>query len=484
MSDVEAGAEKIIPKEVLSVLKLCGRSSKVCASNDLLLSSIDFKQLQDASQVVQELSADELRDKFRCLDYSGNGFLTLEQLMCVLRKFIKAAQQSSVGLQDLLERSIDEGHKADSDCKSVEKFGFFSFDVEGDMSILVCHRYELILATEQNVQISIRSLKEIGGLKLQRHCDVWLFVVDAAGNVVGFSDHGHENDSVYFSGVLSTGTYFILPFTSQCTFRPTKAKETGNNPNLFIIDANGALKLAKELRMVLMNIFDLCDLDGNGTISREEFDIYSLRTGDKRATDNEWQTIIDSFSSKNHELTLKGFLDLTQMEAEDSAGDTADMWTSLEAMGCNKSLEFDRIAPYRVCVSPEKDLVSFRVMDIQPWITIYKNAILRYFFENAHYLLSDQSLDVYLFKTRRLAASDVSLRCIIDVQEPSKFKFSESIPYPKVAPAQSVQERGRKSPTPIDPDFLEFLNEAKRKKGEKKLAEFEEMRKKLSNKPL
>jgi hypothetical protein len=44
-------------------------------------------------------------------------------------------------------------------------------------------------------------------------------------------------------------------------------------------------------RMVLMNIFDVCDLDDNGTLCREEFNIYNVRTGDEQVTDEEWRVV-------------------------------------------------------------------------------------------------------------------------------------------------------------------------------------------------
>lgn len=43
--------------------------------------------------------------------------------------------------------------------------------------------------------------------------------------------------------------------------------------------------------MILMNIFDACDLDDNGTLNREEFNIYNVRTGDEQVTDEEWKVV-------------------------------------------------------------------------------------------------------------------------------------------------------------------------------------------------
>ena len=46
---------------------------------------------------------------------------------------------------------------------------------------------------------------------------------------------------------------------------------------------------------------------------------------------------------KNDEITLKGFLDLNMMEAQDADGDPNDLWLTLENMGFNKALELDQV---------------------------------------------------------------------------------------------------------------------------------------------
>lgn len=40
-----------------------------------------------------------------------------------------------------------------------------------------------------------------------------------------------------------------------------------------------------------MNVFDMFDLDDNGCLSRDEFNVYNVRTGDLDVTDQEWQVL-------------------------------------------------------------------------------------------------------------------------------------------------------------------------------------------------
>lgn len=54
----------------------------------------------------------------------------------------------------------------------------------------------------------------------------------------------------------------------------------------------------------------------------------------------------DNFEMEDDEITLKGFLDLNMMEAQDADGDPNDLWLTLENMGYNKALELDQVNYY------------------------------------------------------------------------------------------------------------------------------------------
>ena len=53
--------------------------------------------------------------------------------------------------------------------------------------------------------------------------------------------------------------------------------------------------------------------------------------------------LADNFEMKDDEITLKGFLDLNLMEAQDADGDPNDLWVTLGSMGYNKALELDQV---------------------------------------------------------------------------------------------------------------------------------------------
>lgn len=44
-------------------------------------------------------------------------------------------------------------------------------------------------------------------------------------------------------------------------------------------------------RQALEDIFDLCDLDDNGTMSKDEFNWFNLRTSGEELGEDEWEVV-------------------------------------------------------------------------------------------------------------------------------------------------------------------------------------------------
>jgi hypothetical protein len=53
--------------------------------------------------------------------------------------------------------------------------------------------------------------------------------------------------------------------------------------------------------------------------------------------------ISERLERSNGEITQNGFLELNDLEAEDSNGDEDDMWVTLESLGFNKELVMDEV---------------------------------------------------------------------------------------------------------------------------------------------
>ncbi len=85
------------------------------------------------------------------------------------------------------------------------------------------------------------------------------------------------------------------------------------------------------------------DFDCNNLMSRDEFNAYSRLTGDDEVSDAEWMLLQNNFVLENDQLTKKVFIDLHQMEANDSSGNTDDMWLSLNNIGYNNQIELNQV---------------------------------------------------------------------------------------------------------------------------------------------
>lgn len=64
-------------------------------------------------------------------------------------------------------------------------------------------------------------------------------------------------------------------------------------------------------REALADIFERCDLDGNGFLSREEFDLFQMKSGGEQCDDDAWEI-------------MKGNIILTVYDDEDEDDDDND----------------------------------------------------------------------------------------------------------------------------------------------------------------
>ncbi|KRZ88846.1 EF-hand calcium-binding domain-containing protein 7 [Trichinella sp. T8] len=330
--------------ELLQALQVAGCSPSI---DDLPKSEecpFSFLTFCEIFKMIKPVKEDTLRDAFRCFDKSNCGTISICKLNALMIE------------------------------NCVERRGFFVLDHIENQTIISSHQYRITNVELQNITIEIQHLAGAFDTKPMQTVDVWIIIYDEDDRVVQLSATDNDtsqystdcsnyarikfrNDLLakHFQGKsiihqqLPAGKYIIVPFTTQCLFKPRKTIESEKNKvSLLKVDRAGKPCLTKEMKLALMNIFDLCDLDNNGTLTREEFNLYNIRTGDETVSDEEWNVIQEHFDLKNEELTLRDFLELHEMEAEDCKSDTTDMWLSLESMGCNYKLELDEIVAFGI----------------------------------------------------------------------------------------------------------------------------------------
>lgn len=245
--------------------------------------------------------------------------------------------------------------------------GMFYIDEETEK--LLCHQYNLKLTEDTSVWITIQPIKTRCQADSDQVIDTGLFILrdkpDEDGNVlITFTRHRDAKGKYGVKCSLDAGNYRIIPFTTASRLKKRESDPSSAAKLLQLKD--GKYTITKAFRKVLEDIFDLSDLDGNGTMSREEFNWYNIRTSDEEVGDDEWEVVEERLELEDGEITKNGFLQLNEMEAEDSNGDEDDMWVTLESLGINKELVMDEACPFVIDVYTEDcDDAEFKVDAIE-----------------------------------------------------------------------------------------------------------------------
>nr|XP_032826590.1 EF-hand calcium-binding domain-containing protein 7 [Petromyzon marinus]XP_032826591.1 EF-hand calcium-binding domain-containing protein 7 [Petromyzon marinus]XP_032826592.1 EF-hand calcium-binding domain-containing protein 7 [Petromyzon marinus] len=247
------------------------------------------------------------------------------------------------------------------DWKHIRSKGCFFVEEDGS---LASHHYRLELTQPTSVYITVQPLDlspEDGPRSTWFGVDTAVFILRENGDsanakdLVSFTELCHK-ETFAWRGDLQKGSYLLLPFTTGCRLRKrsSTAATASRSTALITTAENGELELTRQFRTVLSDIFEIIDLDGNGLLSLEEYNLFELRTSGEECDTSAWEVCKANFDMKRNELTRQGFLDLTLMEARDQGGDPRDLWVTLEAMGYNRDLHLDEACPLVLDVFAEE----------------------------------------------------------------------------------------------------------------------------------
>ncbi|XP_060081297.1 EF-hand calcium-binding domain-containing protein 7-like isoform X2 [Ylistrum balloti] len=230
---------------------------------------------------------------------------------------------------------------------------FFVDDEDG----LMTHIYRLTLKERSKVWITIQPTSPqsmiIGDVT---PIDTMLLITkkkpDAEGrSVVAFTEKRDGKGKYGVMCELKAGTYNLLPFTTGCNLKPRRSDSSKETP--LVRKKDGKTTITKAFRKALVEIFELSDLDSNGTLSRDEFTWFTMRTSGDKVSDDEWEVVTETVELQDDEVTEKGFLKLNEMEADDVDDDISDLWVTLHSMGYNKDLFIDEACPFKLDVFAE-----------------------------------------------------------------------------------------------------------------------------------
>ncbi|XP_065906112.1 EF-hand calcium-binding domain-containing protein 7-like isoform X2 [Dysidea avara] len=191
---------------------------------------------------------------------------------------------------------------------------------------------------------------------------------ETATDFITFTEHQIDKKFVCKLD-LEAGNYTMVPFTGGCRLKPCDDDESHDPVSLLTPDSS---KLTEECVKVLMEIFHRIDLDDNGFISRQEFDLFQEHTSGEVCDDDAWQVIQVNFDqNSDDEITVKGFLDLHLMTAQDtSGGKEAELLIILQSMGYNNQLILDEACPFSLDVHADTCEGEIIVMETQPFASL------------------------------------------------------------------------------------------------------------------
>ncbi|KAJ8279073.1 hypothetical protein COCON_G00061390 [Conger conger] len=208
--------------------------------------------------------------------------------------------------------------------------------------------------------------------------DTALFLVTANktkedSNLVCFTEH-RDREKFGWKGELSAGTYYIMPFSTGCRLKRSRAPAARTAQLVYRSDG-GELALTKEFRAALSDIFEVIDLDGNGLLSLEEYNFFEQRTSGEKCDEDAWAVCRENFDTKKNELTRQGFMELNLMEANDREGDPADLWVTLESMGYNRALEMVEACPFLIDIYSENTQPTVQPISLESSTKILNTAL-------------------------------------------------------------------------------------------------------------
>ncbi|XP_015775882.1 PREDICTED: EF-hand calcium-binding domain-containing protein 7-like [Acropora digitifera] len=344
--------------------------------------SISYNDFCDIMRKEKPPNEDSLLKAFKCIDKNGDGYITSDELFNLLTKqgermtksevqaILDDADTNNDGKLDYIEftamlLATSEDYKqkslkrlAQDDDNVVTSARNPSFNKRAILCTQRSHKPDNLkdwsrVFSKGSFFISMDGVISSHQYKLQipRDSEVFITIHQMAKSKV--VDHLRKTDMAVLQIItiflqefclrceLSRGSYSLITFTTGChlTVRDSQPLKKAN----LSVGSGENLQLSKVFRETLVDVFERSDLDDNGYLSRDEFDLFQLKSGGDLCDDEAWQVMKENFDMKDDEITLEGFLELNTMEAQDADGDPNDLWVTLGNMGYNKALELDQV---------------------------------------------------------------------------------------------------------------------------------------------
>ncbi|TMS35933.1 hypothetical protein L596_003220 [Steinernema carpocapsae] len=268
-----------------------------------------------------------------------------------------------------------------------------------------CIEYRFTVYTEAEIQLSLEINYKVGLLQQHFERNIVAVIYDCNSSATITATSILDNAAgTYLSDkiTLEPGQYCIQ--LRNCS--PIEDEPLGSEGTL-VTDKG---KISQDYRMALLNIFDIFDLNDNGTISADEFHIYTLLTGDEEFSKEEWRALTDIFDTRNGELTMKAFIEYHQIEISEYLSGRedviSDVWTSLQQIGFHKDLSIVTACPCYIKITSLANPIELTDPTIRWYSTTEDESFAEYLYKHSQsmFILSNSEVTFKKFRCDYYAA--------------------------------------------------------------------------------
>ncbi|CAD5223349.1 unnamed protein product [Bursaphelenchus okinawaensis] len=277
---------------------------------------------------------------------------------------------------------------------STDKAVLKSFVIQKSHDLTVSIGYTFVLTRAQQICVGFKINEKIDQDLLRFQNNLIGYVIsDNSPAILALTK---RKDDVYRRSewmLFPPGTYtYCIRFV-----RPLKVVEP--NRDAEILGENG--KLTKDYKVMLMNTFDIFDLDDDGLLTREELETYRMLSGGGRISPDDWAVLEKTCQMRDKMMTMKGFIDMHQFDIKTmSERQRLDLWGKLKELGYNRKFYLSTGCPVWMELQTGDGQIHMENLEIAYFTPESDWQLLEYYWENGTNLPYLKELaSVRLYKT-------------------------------------------------------------------------------------
>jgi len=265
-----------------------------------------------------------------------------------------ASLKSSSGRKKVNEKTIDKLKSKIQpsnlcDWSQVSQCGFLRYEDKTMMSTA----FKMSLSSSTQVFITAQTRNIVHVPKKDVQIMVLCVKTDQSGSLSqpAYLSDLYDGASFSLKVDLPPGNYLVIPFTMSTNFLPRKQQpKSCSFVQLGSVDSSSG-DLSEECEAAIETLFELIDVDGDGTVNRSELDLFQLICTGEQFEEEDWKALSEMWETVDNCITQRGFKEMNGMEARE---DPEELWNSFSKMGFNSALQLDECCPLKLTFHSHK----------------------------------------------------------------------------------------------------------------------------------